>query len=262
MDPLKSETNSPILSVDKLSVSFGRLDAVSELEFSIKPMETFGLIGPNGAGKTTVFNAITGTVPIKMGRIFFQDIDITGMKPHHIAKFGIARTHQSSTIFPHTPVEEHIMIGFHCRTRANVFSCLLKTPFSKREEVQTQQMAHKLMTIAKLKDVHKHPAESLTWAQQRRLMVATALATRPKLILLDEPVAGMNAEEIQDMLHLISAMKEEGITVFIIEHNMRVIMRICDRIVVLNYGRKIAEGKPEEIAHDRRVIEAYLGEEE
>jgi len=259
MDSLKPENRSPLLVVNKLTVSFGRLTAVSDLGFQVHSREIFGLIGPNGAGKTTVFNAITGTVPLSGGGIRFADMDITGLKPHQITARGIARSHQAATIFPETPVMEHVMTGRHCRTETTVLGAFLNSPFCRKEEIQGQGKARELLALANLEDVQEQPASNLTWAQQKRLMVATALATEPKLILLDEPVAGMNAEEIQEMLKLIATMRNQGITVFIIEHNMKVIMQICDRILVMNYGQKLTEGNPEEIARNPKVIEAYLG---
>jgi branched-chain amino acid transport system ATP-binding protein len=259
MDSLRPGYRHALLMVNKLSVTFGRLTAVSELDFQIHSQEIFGLIGPNGAGKTTVFNAVTGTVPLSAGEIRFVDADITGLKPHQITERGIVRAHQAATIFPKTPVREHVAIGLHCRTATTVWGAFLNSRYCRKEEVQGQEKLRDLLRLAKLEHAQEQPASSLSWAQQKRLMLATALATQPKLILLDEPVAGMNAEEIREMLDLIANVRRQGKTVFIIEHNMKVMMQICDRILVMNYGRKLTEGDPEEIARHPTVVEAYLG---
>jgi len=259
MDPLRPENQAPLLLVEKLSVSFGRLLAVHDLGFQIHSGEIFGLIGPNGAGKTTVFNAITGAVPLSEGKIHFAETEITGLKTHQITARGVVRAYQAATIFPQTPVAEHIMSGLHCRTSTSVWGAFLHTPFSRKEEAQIQKKVKELLEFANLADLREQLASSLTWAQQKRLMLVTALATDPKLILLDEPVAGMNANEIQEMIQLIATVRKERVTVFIIEHNMKVMMQICDRILVMNYGQKLIEGIPEEVARDPRVIEAYLG---
>lgn len=259
MDSVRADNHAPFLMVEKISVSFGRLLAVFDLDFQIYAGEIFGLIGPNGAGKTTVFNAVTGTVPLNRGRIQFDGGDISGLKPHQIASKGIVRVFQAATIFPQIPVGEHLMTGLHCRTSTSIWGALLKTPFCRIEEEQNRQRVKDLLTFVNLAELQGQPASNLTWAQQKHLMLATALATNPKLILLDEPVAGMNAAEVVEMIDLIAKVRGQGVTVFIIEHNMKVMMQICDRLLVMNYGTKLIEGMPEEVARNPKVIEAYLG---
>jgi branched-chain amino acid transport system ATP-binding protein len=259
MDSLRNDHQTPLLIGEKVAVSFGRLVAVFDLEFRIYPGEIFGLIGPNGAGKTTVFNAVTGTVPLSGGKVLFAGKGLSGLKPHQIAELGIVRVFQSATIFPQTPVETHVMSGLHCRTATSVWGAFLKTPFCRKEERSGRQRMEALLAFAHLTELREQAAANLTWSQQKRLMLATALATTPKLILLDEPVAGMNAAEIQEMIDLIAAIRRQGVTAFIIEHNMKVMMQICDRILVMNYGQRLIEGTPEEVARDPKVIEAYLG---
>lgn len=259
MDSMKSQANFPLLKVENLSVRFGYLKAVSGLELQINEGELFGLIGPNGAGKTTVFNAITGSVPLSSGKIIFEGEIISGLKTSQISERGIVRIFQSAAIFPKTPVGMHIMTGFHCRTRSKLWDVVLRTPLSRREENENRIKMLELLHLAGLEGYEEQSAADLTWAQQKRLMIATALATRPKMILLDEPVAGMNSEEIQEIISMIDNILRGGTTVFIIDHNIKVMMLICNRIMVMNAGQNLMEGSPEEVAKDPRVIEAYLG---
>jgi branched-chain amino acid transport system ATP-binding protein len=262
MDSITSSPQVPLMSSKKLSVQFGALKAVQEIDFSIYPEEIFGLIGPNGAGKTTVFNAITNTVPWSGGEVHFDGRGLRSLKPHQIALLGVVRIFQAATFFPKVPVLVHVMNGLNCRTRSTMFSAFLRTPFFRREEVVARKRAQELIKFADLGGLEEYPAESLTWAQQKRLMLATALAAEPRLILLDEPFAGMNTAEITEMIGLIRSIRDKGMTVFVIDHNMKVMQQICDRMMVLNFGQKLMEGEPEAIARDPRVIEAYLGYDE
>jgi len=259
MDSISTNNSAPLLKVEQLSVSFGGLRAINKIDITIGSGELFGLIGPNGAGKTTVFNAITNTVPIESGTVRLDGNEIQGLKPHQVAQLGVLRVFQAATIFPTTSVLVHIMNGFHCRTATTVWGSLLRTPFSKREETETTEKARTLLKFADLEGLDSQPAGGLSWAQQKRLMLATALAADPKLMLLDEPVAGMNSDEIGEMTGLIRSIRDKGITVFVIDHNMKVMMQLCDKMMVMNFGQKLTEGTPDVVASDSRVIEAYLG---
>jgi branched-chain amino acid transport system ATP-binding protein len=262
MDSMTSPNPIPLLRAEKLFIQFGALRAVDEIDFNIYPGEIFGLIGPNGAGKSTVFNAITNTVPWSGGDVHFDGLDLRGLKSHQIARLGVVRIFQAATIFPKVSVLIHVLTGLNCRTKTTMWGALCRTPFSRREEAEALERAKELISFAELGGLDEHPADSLTWAQQKRLMLATALAAAPRLILLDEPFAGMNSDEIAEMIGLIRSIRDSGMTVFVIDHNMKVMQRICDRMMVLNFGQKLMEGEPETIARDPRVIEAYLGYDE
>lgn len=227
---------------------FGGLTAVYNVNFEIDEGEIVGLIGPNGAGKTTLFNVVTGALPLDKGKITFKGKDITNLKPFRICRSGIARTFQSVKIFGSLSVFENVMLG--------IWYGMEKKGLS----VDAREAAFELLEFVGLENLKDTPAKDLTLANQRRLEVARALATKPDLLLLDELMAGLNPKEVSEAIDLVSRIRERGVTIFMIEHVMKAIMSICKRIMVLHHGEKIAEGTPEEVARNERVIEVYLGE--
>lgn len=254
---------SPLFEAKKVTKDFGGVRALNEVDIAIEPQEIFGLIGPNGAGKTTFFNVITGLDTVTQGEIFFKGERINDQKAFNITRKGIARTFQNIRLFHDLSVIENVMVGRHCRTRAGIIGAAFKTPKARREEAIIHAQALEYLTFFDdLADYADHRAGSLPYGQQRRLEIARAMATGPELLLLDEPAAGMNPQETQDLMALILKIRETGQTILLIEHDMRLVMGICDRIMVLNFGHKIAEGSPEAVQNNSQVIEAYLGVEE
>lgn len=251
----------PLLELKKLTKCFGGLTAVSELELSIDKGEIIGLIGPNGAGKTTVFNTISGVFSPTEGSVMFRDEDITGLKPHSVVARGLVRTFQLTTLFGSMTVLDNILLGFHRISGIGFWAALCNTGSTKMRSEQMLGKAVELTDFIGLTERRHELAKNLPHGHQRVLEVGIALAANPVLLLLDEPVTGMNAEEKQKMMDQIRNIRDRGISIMLVEHDMRVVMDICDRIYVMNFGKKIAEGFPQEICENNKVIEAYLGSE-
>jgi len=250
-----------LLEVRNLTKHFGGLAALDGLDFDIHEGEILGLIGPNGAGKTTVFNMITGTLRHTRGEIRFMRRKITGLKPHQIAKLGAVRTFQVTTLFGEMSVMQNVILGTHQKSGIGFWGALWNTRLTQNKEYQSKEEGQKILEFMGLKDVEDELARNLPHGYQRRLELAIALAAKPRLLLMDEPLTGMNNEEVRDMLGRINRIREEDRTILLVEHNIRAVTSICDRIVVLSFGKKIAEGPPQEIIQNEKVIEAYLGVE-
>ena len=249
-----------MLECHHTTIRFGGLTAVNDLNLVINDDEIVGLIGPNGAGKTTAFNIITGVYKPTKGNITWDGTDITKLKPHQITKLGIARTFQNIRLFPEMNVLENVMVGENLRNHVNLFSSVIHTHgYKMRERIATEH-AMSLLQQVDLQDYAKDNAVSLPYGKQRRLEIVRALATRPKLLLLDEPAAGMNPQESAELMEFIQKIRKEfGISILLIEHHMQVVMGICNRMYVLEYGITIADGTPQQISTNQKVIDAYLG---
>ena len=253
-------TAEPLLQTQRLRKEFGGLVAVDDVDFTVPEGSIVSLIGPNGAGKTTFFNMLTGVYKPTSGFVFFAGENLTGKPPHTFTQRGIGRTFQNIRLFQNMTALENVLVGMHVRLKGNAFQAIFRTPKVKQEESDARDRGRALLEFSGLRRKDDEIGRNLSYGDQRRLEVARALATEPKLLLLDEPTAGMNPQETAEFTTFVSRLREEqGLSVLLIEHDMRVVMGVSDRVTVLDYGEKIAEGEPKEIQKNERVIEAYLG---
>lgn len=252
----------PLLEIKQLTKYFGGLAAVQDLDMHVNQGEIVGLIGPNGAGKTTVFNLITGFLKPTRGQIRFEQTDITGQATHRVAEMGIARTFQATNFLPDFTILQNVYVSCHLHPKIGFWSAIFNTSTYRKKEEGTFNNAIKILQFLGLDCMKNNLPQNLPHGHQKLLTMSMALSTNPKLLLLDEPVSGMSAAEIKETVGLINKIRSRGTTIIVVEHNMTAVMELCDRLIVLNFGRKIAEGLPEEIKENREVIEAYLGVDE
>lgn len=254
-------SSDTVLETNKTTIRFGGLCAVNELDMDVKKGEIYGLIGPNGAGKTTIFNLLTGVYQPTSGEIYFKGQRIDGLRPYQIASRGVSRTFQNIRLFPSMSVLENVMTACHIHMGQTLIDAVLRTPRFNTDEQKHREYCFELLEIFDLARVCDEGGTSLPYGSQRRLEIVRALATRPQLLLLDEPAAGMNPSEQEDLMHLIQQIRDRfGLTILLVEHNMKVVMGVCERIQVVDYGKSIALGLPQQIKNDAKVIEAYLGD--